>query len=63
MNEYEVFDANGLTLPPLSETEAWFQALKPAEEFTLVGHFQGCACDDCKLAAAELTDLTVGYDD
>ena len=47
---------------PISEDESWVLALKPAE-FTVNGDFQDCACDDCRLAAAELTDLTVGYDD
>ena len=44
MNEYVIFDANGLTLPPLSETEAWFQALEPVSELTLVAHYVGTDC-------------------
>ena len=50
-----VFDA------PEDRPAAWDKLVGVPASFDLIGHFQPCPCDDCKMAVAELYDRTVGY--
>lgn len=56
MNDYD--------LPALPE-EDWLKLLGPLPAVTmhLSGHFQPCSCDDCRMAAAQLTDDLLGYEE